>query len=333
MKSIFSKCSTALLFNDEPTDSANPDFLYYCGCDVDNSILVLRKNSRILLTAKMNEKKAKQQCKFKVISFTQKDIKTLIKKYAKGRVGIDFSSVSHARFLRLKKILKNKLVDISGDLSGARAKKSKKEILKIKKSVFIAKKILNEIEKSLNPSKTEIEIEKELQLLCIKHKVEPSFPPIVASGKNSANPHHNPCAKKLGKSIVLIDFGVKYQNYCSDLTRCFFLGECKKEREKYAQAQNILRELVRKIPSLKTAAQLSKHADKLTEKYGWGKMVHAIGHGVGLQVHESPLLYSKSKDSLKNAAIALEPGWYGRDFGVRYEENVQISGNLKAKVL
>jgi len=323
---IFKKCSVVLLFNDEPYESANPDFLYHSGCDVDNSILILKKNSKLLLTPKMNYSKAKSQCKFKIVAYSSKNVKEILKKEAKGKIGLNFDSISHARFLRLKKIFGSGIVDLSEDLLLLRAIKTSAQISKIKTAVKIAKQILKEIEPSLSPSKTEIEIEKELKLLCIKHKVSPSFPPIVAAGKNSSNPHHSPSSKKLGNSIVLIDFGVKYQNYCSDLTRCFFLGKCEKEREKYSSAKKILKEIVSSVANLKTAGDLANFSSLAVQKHGFSSLIHSIGHGVGIEVHESPSLYSKSKQPLKpGMVIAIEPGWYGKDFGVRFEENLELT--------
>lgn len=323
---ILKKCNTILLFNDDPTDGANPNFLYHGGCDVDNSILILKKNSKLLLTPKMNYTKAKASCKLKITSYSSKDIQRIILKHATGKIGIDFNSVSHARYLRLKKLFKKDLIDISSQLQICRMVKTKDELSKISKSVKIAKQILKEIEGSLTPSKTEKQIEKELLLLCIRHEVTPSFSPIVASGKNSANPHHTPSNKKLGKSIVLIDFGVKYQNYCSDLTRCFFLGDCKAERVKYSEAKQIFDKITREIPNLKNIAKFSAFSDSVISQHGWGKLIHAIGHGIGLEVHESPSIYSKSKQKLSsNIVLAIEPGWYGKTFGVRYEQNILIT--------
>ncbi|MFH0927207.1 MAG: Xaa-Pro peptidase family protein [Candidatus Micrarchaeota archaeon] len=324
---LFSKCSTVLLFNDEPSEEPDPNFFHNSGASVDAVILLLKKGGKkILLAPKMTLRAAKEQCAFEVIQYSSKDLVKIIKKHARGKIGIDFNSVPHSRYLRLKKLFKKSPIDVSQQLEALRVQKSSDEIRKIKKAVQIAKKILNEIEPHLSPKTTEEEIAKKLRLLCFKRGVSPSFPPIVAAGKNSASPHHIPSKKRLGKGIVLIDFGVRCESYCSDLTRCFFLGPCKKERKKYEEAQAIFTNICKQIPRLKTIAQLANYSDSAIKKQGWGKLIHSIGHGVGIEVHEAPAIYAGSKQPLlPSTTIALEPGWYGKDFGVRFEQNALIT--------
>ena len=86
------------------------------------------------------------------------------------------------------------------------------------------------------------------------------------------------------------------------------------------------------MPKLKTGKDLAVLSKKLYKKHKLPSLVHSIGHGIGLQVHECPRLGMKSKDRLKGTVMALEPAVYYEEFGIRYEENVYFDGK-RARVL
>ncbi|MFH1306615.1 MAG: Xaa-Pro peptidase family protein [Candidatus Micrarchaeota archaeon] len=322
MNPIFKKCKFAVLFNDDAADAPDANFLRHAGCNIDNSILILQKGKKLLITSEMNYSKAKKLCKFHVKAVERKDIPVFLKKLVgKMKIGVDFEGVSAGRYKRMKKVFGKKIVDIHPELVQMRAIKTKNEIKNISKAVKITKKILSNLK--LKPNMREIDVVRALRFVCIKNNVLFSFPPIVAAGKNSSKPHHTPEKKKLGKGIVLVDFGIKYKNYCSDLTRCYFLGKCKKEREKYEEAKKIFYEIIKNIEKCKNFGELTKNAGKIVKRNGWKKMVHSIGHGIGIDVHDFPLFYKKSKQKLQdNMAFAIEPAWYGKKFGVRFEQNL-----------
>ncbi|MFA5108165.1 MAG: Xaa-Pro peptidase family protein [Candidatus Micrarchaeia archaeon] len=330
---IFKKCNCALLFSDDPYSGVDANFYKHSNCEIDNSILLLCNGKKLLIANKMNEREARQKCKFAVKSLFSRDVPAFLKKKISktAKIGLDFEAISSARYFRLKKIFGPRLVDISEELEQMRLQKTQEEISNLKTAVKIAKTILNGLK--LSPSMSELDVQKSLHIACLQKGVEFSFPPIIASGKNSANPHHKPCAKKLGNGIVLIDFGVKYKGYCSDLSRCFFLGECKKEKEKYAQAKLIFSKLVDSFSSVRTIGQVAQIGDMECKKLGWPPMIHSFGHGIGIKVHDAPPLYSKSKQMiLPNMALAIEPGYYCNQFGVRFEDNILI-GKKGAKLL
>ncbi len=334
---IFDNCDVALLFGSDSGEEINANFLYYSGgCEIDNCILVLKKNSKVLLAPQMNYNFAKTKIHFKVISFNSKNLASILKKQVANtkKIGLDFSSITHLRFLRIKKLLSKNFVDISEGLSSNRVCKNADEVSKIYRASKIANEILETIASILSTSKSESQIDFELKKLCINYKVQPAFAPIVASGKNSANPHHIPSDKKLSNdNVVLIDFGVKYKNYCSDLTRCFFIGGCKEQKIKYSKVQDIFYDIVDKFSEFESISQLAKYSHSLIKKSGLGNLPHCIGHGIGIEVHESPSIYEKSTEKLcKNTCLAIEPGWYGSKFGVRFENDILFDGK-KASIL
>jgi Xaa-Pro aminopeptidase len=165
-----------------------------------------------------------------------------------------------------------------------------------------------------------------------------SFPAIVASGPNAAIPHHVPSNKKLkaGESII-IDFGFKYKNYCSDFTRTVFLKHApKKLADAYNQTEKAYNE---SIIFAKAGVEAGKVYDKsvavLKEKKLDKYFIHSLGHGTGLEIHELPNLSPGSKDILKdNMVFSIEPGVYIKNLGgIRIEDLVYLKSGRAEKFI
>lgn len=174
-----------------------------------------------------------------------------------------------------------------------------------------------------------------------KHKgaLELSFSPIVALGSNAAKPHALPTRKTLEKGeLVLLDAGVKYQRYCSDRTRTSSFDEHfnfeKKQQFKDAYQQKVYDTvLLAQEAALKAvkigvkAKEIDKAARDVIDKAGFGKyFVHSTGHGVGLDIHELPVISSRSETIIEeNMVFTIEPGIYlAEQFGVRIEDTIIV---------
>lgn len=155
-----------------------------------------------------------------------------------------------------------------------------------------------------------------------------SFEPIMAFGENSANPHYTPGERKLKKGDnILIDCGVIYQGYCSDMTRNAFFGTPTK---KYIDAYNLLQESLDVSLKLSTAGASISEIDKACRDTLGNEnqyFTHSLGHGVGLEVHEAPTINRTSNEALEtNQVITLEPGlYYEGQFGIRIEDLLVIT--------
>jgi len=328
------KIDFALFYNTDSTSNTDANFSYFSGTQVDGSVLLLRRNATgVLLTSGMNYEKARMLSPYPVVKFARAKAYEGIRKLA-GRArkcGIDFATVSAYRYFSAKKKLNAKLVDVSDAASAVRGTKDEGEIAKIKRAVKIGKEILEEIDPFEHA--TELEISKVLKIMALEKGVDISFPPIVAYGRNSSLPHHEPTAKKIGNGIVLVDFGVKYEGYCSDLSRCYFKGKAKEERAAYEKMVEMHDEIVNGLGKCKTGRDVSRLADGVYKKHKQPELIHCIGHGIGLEVHEYPHLGVKSKDKVgENTVLAIEPGAYFGKFGVRYENEVLIRGG-KARTI
>lgn len=212
-----------------------------------------------------------------------------------------------------------------------RSIKTDEEIKKIEKACALGDKACEFIVKKIKKGITEKELAFQMEFFIKQKGAEISFPAIVAFGKNSSIPHHHTSDKRLmiDDKFVLLDFGVKIDDYCSDMTRTIFFGSPSKEQKKIyetvLQSQQKAVEFANKV--IKDKKQLKgEDVDKIAREYiianGYSSIPHSLGHGVGLEVHENPHLSPKSEDVLKEGMVfSIEPGIYIEGFGgVRIED-------------
>lgn len=203
------------------------------------------------------------------------------------------------------------------------------KITKIRQSCEIAAQILRTVSRDLKKGRSEKEVAREIKKLARKLAGGCAFPPIVAFGRNSANPHHSPTARKLRKGdIVKIDLGVKFSGFCSDLTRTFFTAEpTKMQREVYTAVLAAQLLGIRKTKAGVRARDLDAAVRTFLARKGFAKnFVHSLGHGLGRQIHQLPRISPKSKTALKSdEVITIEPGVYLKNkFGVRIEDTILV---------
>lgn len=187
-------------------------------------------------------------------------------------------------------------------------------------------------------SLTELDVADKLRFFGRQHGLkEFSFEPIVACGPGSSEPHYHTGLNKLQKgNILLMDFGFKYEGYCSDLTRCVFLG---KADENVKNIYKIVLECnKRALAECKIGVATGKlHSNAVTffEKHNLDSyFIHGLGHGVGIDIHEEPFFRIDRTTKLeKGMVVTIEPGIYlpGK-FGIRIEDYV-IMGKAEAEVL
>ncbi len=282
----------------------------------------------------MNEGKARKLCKFRVMRLAPGGLSATVKKMAgRGTLGLDFEKVSARRFLSIEKLMggRRRLLDVSGQLDALRMPKEGEELARMRKAVKLTLGILDRLE--LKRGMRETDVVRALGRACMDEGVGFSFPPIVAYGPDSGNPHHTPTSKRLGEGVVLVDFGVRYRQYCSDISRCFFIGPAREERKKYAECIRLHDAILERLHTCRTSGDYYSLAEKERERVGWPRMIHSIGHGLGLDVHEAPHIYQGSRERLtEGAVLTIEPGWYSKKFGVRYENDI-VWSRKKARML
>jgi len=166
-----------------------------------------------------------------------------------------------------------------------------------------------------------------------------SFSPIVAFDANAAKPHARPTSKVLEKgTLVLLDAGVTYERYCSDRTRTAFFDEGfhfeKKQHFGDAFTQKVYdtvlyaQEAALKAVKIGVKAKdIDKAARNIIDKAGFGSyFIHSTGHGVGLDIHELPVIGARSETIIEeNMVFTIEPGIYlPNQFGVRIEDTIIV---------
>jgi Xaa-Pro aminopeptidase len=238
-------------------------------------------------------------------------------------------STSLADFEKLKEKAKVRVGSAADIIEKLRSSKDDSEIAAIKKAAQIAAKAFEKTLKYVKLNVTENELAGVLDFEIRKLGAKNSFETIVAFGGNASRPHHQPGTKKLKKDdTVLIDFGVRYRNYCCDLTRCFAVGRVsafyKKVYEAVKDAQAAAIKMVKPGVEIK---EVDAAARAVIKKYGLPVYGHGTGHGLGLEVHEEPVISAKSKDKLQAGMVfTIEPAVYipGK-LGIRIEDDVLVT--------
>lgn len=254
------------------------------------------------------------------------------------KLGIEENNLTVSEYKFFKKHFKK----LKGFQIDQRIIKTKEEIQKIRKAAQLGDLAFDYILEKLKPGISEKELAFEIELFVKKHEAELSFPPIIAFSKNSAIPHHQTGKTILYPStrtgqegvIILLDFGVKIDNYCSDMTRTVFFGEPndaqKKIYETVLEAQRKAADFINK--SLKSSKGVkASSVDRVAREHIIAKkyptIPHSLGHGIGLRVHEHPSLSPKSKDVLKEGMVfSIEPGIYLPDLGSPRSTRVEAGG-------
>ncbi|MDX2129264.1 MAG: aminopeptidase P family protein [Chloroherpetonaceae bacterium] len=201
----------------------------------------------------------------------------------------------------------------------------------IKAAVSITDKVFEKLLSLITPQMTELDLAAEISYWNKKYGGEKdSFDPIVASGARSALPHARATKQRLlPNEMIVIDMGTVYQGYCSDQTRTIVLGKAsQKAREAY---QNVLEAHLLGIASLepnKTGEEIDSIVRNYFSTKGLDKFfTHSLGHSIGIQVHENPILGRNRKMTLPlGATVTIEPGLYfSGEFGIRIEDIVEVT--------
>ena len=236
---------------------------------------------------------------------------------------------SLAAFELLKKKLKFRIRTVANVIEEIRSIKEQSEIAAIRTAARIAAQALKQTAQYIKPGVTENELAGMLDFQIRKLAATNSFDTIVAFGPNASQPHHRTGTRKHKKDdTVLVDFGVKYKNYCCDLTRCFTVG---RPTHFYKKVYDVVREAqAAAIKTVRAGAEIREvdsAARDVIKKHNLPVYGHGTGHGLGLEVHELPVVSAGSKDRLKaGQIITIEPGVYipGR-VGIRIEDDILVT--------
>ena len=242
-----------------------------------------------------------------------------------SRVGYE-SSVSHAKYLKLRKAFPEaRFTDVLDDVAALRAVKTPQEQERIRAAAALNDEIWRRAREGFRPGMTERDMARAIRHLMIDLGDGEAFDTIVCVGANAAECHHVPDGTVWnGREPVLVDMGVRLDGYCSDMTRNIRPA---RPSRLYSKVYALVREAnERAIAALRPGIRccdLDRVARSFLSKNGFGKAFgHSLGHGVGIEIHESPAASKKSKDELKaGMTVTIEPGVYlSGNLGVRIED-------------
>ncbi len=260
--------------------------------------------------------------------------------HAGGKVGFEGSHLSYSDWKELSERAGSVEWESASDVvEELRAVKDEDEQAAIEEAAAIAGRALEETLEMARPGVSERDIAAELDYRMARAGAEgPAFETIVAAGSRSALPHAQASENKLSEGdLLLVDFGARWNGYCSDITRTFVLGSPSQRQVEVYEAVLEAQEaaaaaLGEGIPASRVDAAAR---EALARRELGGQFPHSTGHGLGLEVHEGPRLHTRSEERLRrNMVVTVEPGLYFQGWGgVRIEDDLVIgSGGPRSLV-
>lgn len=250
-----------------------------------------------------------------------------------GYAGFEAETLMLARWKRLRSLLgRIDLVDVEGRITRLRLCKSSGEAARLREAARLAEEAFREAATSVRPGVTEAEIARRFHEAVLRRGADGlAFDTIIAGGPNGALPHARPGPRPVEDGdLVVFDFGVRLDGYCSDETVTVPVGKVEGEaREVYGVVLAAQRSALAAVRPGAPLAEVDRAARAVIGAAGYGDFFgHGTGHGVGLAVHEPPTVGPRSRDEAREGMVfTVEPGIYlaGR-FGVRIEDTVHVTG-------
>ncbi len=244
-------------------------------------------------------------------------------------VGFEENYVTYAQykdFMHRYKI--NSLNETEGIIEKQRMIKDNDEIELIRKACQITDKCFEHLKSYIKIGLTEKQVAKEIEEFFLNNGADRlSFDTIVATGKNSSKPHATPTDKVIeAGDVITIDMGCVYQGYCSDMTRTIFAGYVPEEvKPIYELVLKNQKQVIKELCEGANFKVISRMVEGDFKLHGYD-FIHALGHGVGMEIHELPFMSTKCDFIAKsNMVVTDEPGIYIPDkFGVRIEDTMVV---------
>ena len=215
---------------------------------------------------------------------------------------------------------------LEGAVDALRARKAPAEVEQLARAMRLTDLVFADVAASIVPGETEAAVAWRIERLTRElTDGTVAFEPIVAGGPHAARPHHAPTERPLAEhEPIIIDMGVASNGYCGDLTRTICLGEpTDRLRDVYNVVYRAQRAAIAAVGPGVAVKQVDQAARDVMEAAGFGEAIlHSVGHGLGLRVHEAPSV-SNSADAVLEPGhvVTIEPGLYFPDWGgVRIED-------------
>jgi len=316
------------------------EIFYFTGFSGEDSYLLIKQDEVLFFTDLRFTEQIKREKKIdlevleislnnKVISKIKEILKQNgIKKLYLSKKDINYSFGEMLAFSLLEDSIEIKDTDF---VKKMRIKKDAYEIEIIKQNLILTEISYKLILPQIEENKAEIEIAGEIEYFLRKNGAEKmAFETIVASGERSVLPHGKASEKKIQKDeIILLDYGIKKNGYCSDFTRCFYFGKIIDEKILKIRdvVEKALKEAEKTVRAGIPAKEVHMAAWNVIDKEGFSSNFwHSTGHGIGLEIHEEPSISGRNDCILEEGMIfTIEPGIYLPGVGgIRLEDIVVV---------
>ncbi len=318
--------------------TSRTDQVYLTGFNGEDGMALVTPRQVYLLSDFRFEEVARQEVPWARFVKRRKshaaELAKLARRGGMERIGIVPGQITVAAAAELRKALRpvgTRLVQVPNVSTELRIKKDPGEVERIRQAVRIAEEAFRALRRSIRIGQTEQELASRLNYEMGRRGASgPSFPIVVAEGPNSALPHAEPGKRVVKRgSAVLFDWGARYEGYRSDLTRVLFIGKiATRFRRLYAIVSESQQRAIRAVRAGRVIREVDRAARSYIAKCGYGKQFgHAVGHGLGLDIHESPGLNARNSAPLESGmVVTIEPGIYVPGLGgVRIEDDLLVT--------
>jgi Xaa-Pro aminopeptidase len=318
-----------------------PNIRYLCGFTGSAGFLVLTHTSSVFLTDVRYDRQAREEVQGAKVVIARKALASAVAEWMGSRrkktgpltIGVEGEKLTLGEKKRLAELLPSgtRLNSAPEWVERLRMVKEEDELASIRAAVQLGARLFDRAVEVIRPGVKETEVAAEMEYVARQAGAEAmSFPTIIASGERSALPHGRATQKAIANGFVVCDFGVILGGYCSDQTRTVWAGsatppEARRAYESVKEAQ--LAAIAAVKPGAATA-EVDEAARKVLRKAGLGRQfTHSTGHGVGLEIHESPRIAAGQKEKLEpGMVITIEPGvYFPGKWGIRIEDMVAVT--------
>jgi len=310
---------------------------YLTGFSGSEGYLLVGNNANLLLVDSRYVTQAHEEtrgCRVSLINKGIRGVTAQISALGLKRLGFEAQSISVALFEQLKEGLQQvEVVPIKDELERLRGLKTGKEIAMIRQAIGVAEEAWKTVLEMVKPGAQEADVALELEYRMKKGGAEgTSFDIIVASGPRAALPHAQPTSRPIEEGdFVLFDFGCRYRGYCCDETCTVIVGRAAEEQKHiYGIVQDAHDRAIDQVKPGGRLAAIDAAARESIKQAGHAEHFgHGTGHGVGLGVHEWPVVGKDSRDVAEEGMVfTIEPGIYIPGWGgVRIEDMVLVTAD------
>ena len=326
-----------------------PNIRYLCGFTGSAGFLLVEEAGSVFFSDVRYDTQAREEVKGAKVVIARKSVLAALAEWLGSRrkgsrkftIGVESEHMTLAEEKRLEGLLPSglRLRSATAIVERARMVKDPDELASIRAAVELGATLfdraLEVLRAGVKEGVKETDVAAEMEYAAREGGAEAmSFPTIVASGARSALPHGRATSQPVAESgFVVCDFGVILAGYCSDQTRTVWVGAAsggrvEEARHAYESVREAQQAAIAAVRPGVAVAEVDEAARRVLRKAGLGRyFTHSTGHGVGLEIHESPRVGTGQKEILQaGMVITIEPGvYFPGKWGVRIEDMVAVS--------